>query len=131
MSVSVVAYYRVSTQKQGRSGLGLDAQRVAVERFAEAEGLLISSEYIEIETGKGADAMERRPELAKALKAARKDKCAVVVAKLDRLSRDVAFIAALMTKRRAVRRGRARQERRSFHAAYLRGAGRARTTNDF
>ena len=99
MSVNVVAYYRVSTQKQGRSGLGLDAQRAAVRRFAEDEKLTISSEYIEIETGKGSDALERRPQLAKALKAARKDKWAVVVAKLDRLSRDVAFIAALMAQR--------------------------------
>jgi Resolvase, N terminal domain len=66
MSVNVIAYYRVSTQKQGRSGLGLEAQRAAVERFAEAEGFLISAEHIEIETGKGADALERRPELAKA-----------------------------------------------------------------
>jgi DNA invertase Pin-like site-specific DNA recombinase len=97
--VNVVAYYRVSTQKQGRSGLGLDAQRAAVRRFAEDECLTILAEHIEIETGKGADALERRPELAKALKAARKDKCAVVVAKLDRLSRDVAFIAALMAQR--------------------------------
>ena len=99
MSVNVIAYYRVSTQKQGRSGLGLDAQRAAIRRFAEDEGLTISAEYIEIETGKGADALERRPELTKALKFARKDKCAVVVAKLDRLSRDVAFIAALMAQR--------------------------------
>ena len=64
MSTNVVAYYRVSTQKQGRSGLGLEAQRAAVERFAEAEGFLISAEHIEIETGKGADALDRRPELA-------------------------------------------------------------------
>jgi len=99
MSVDVVAYYRVSTQKQGRSGLGLDAQRAAIRRFAEDEGLTVSSEYIEIETGKGADALERRPELAQALKSARKAKCAVVVAKLDRLSRDVAFISALMAQR--------------------------------
>ena len=66
MSVNVVAYYRVSTQKQGRSGLGLDAQRAAIRRFAEDECLTISAEHIEIETGKGADALERRPELAKA-----------------------------------------------------------------
>ena len=99
MSVNVVAYYRVSTQKQGRSGLGLDAQRAAVRRFAEDECLTISAEYIEIETGKGADALERRHELANALKAARKDKYVVVVAKLDRLSRDVAFIATLMSQR--------------------------------
>jgi DNA invertase Pin-like site-specific DNA recombinase len=99
MSVNVVAYYRVSTPKQGRSGLGLDAQRAAIRRFADDQGLTISAEYIEIETGKGADALERRPVLAKALRTARKDKCAVVVAKLDRLSRDVAFIAGLMTER--------------------------------
>lgn len=77
----------------------MDAQRAAVCRFAEQEGLVISTEFIEIETGKGADALERRPELAKALKAAQKDKCAVVVAKLDRLSRNVAFIAGLMAQR--------------------------------
>ena len=77
----------------------MDAQRAAIRRFAEDECLTISAEYIEIETGKGADGLERRPELAKALKAARNDKCAVVVAKLDRLSRDVAFIATLMTQR--------------------------------
>jgi DNA invertase Pin-like site-specific DNA recombinase len=99
MSTSVIAYHRVSTQKQGRSGLGLKAQRLAVEWFAETEGFLISAEFIEIGAGKGADALERRPELAKVLKAARKDKCAVLVAKLDRLSRDVAFIAGLMAQR--------------------------------
>ena len=99
MSINVVAYYRVSLPKQGRSGLGLEAQRGAIRRFAEDEGLTISAEYIEIETGKGADALERRPELAKALKVAGKDKCAVIVAKLDRLSRDVAFIAGLMAQR--------------------------------
>ena len=130
MSVNVVAYYRVSTQKQGRSGLGLEAQRVAVERFADAEGFLISAEHIEIETGKGADALERRPELAKALKAARKDKCAVVVAKLDRLSRDVAFYRRLDGSTRAVHRCRTGPERGSIHAAHLRRAGRARTTDD-
>ena len=99
MSVNVVAYYRVSKPKQGRSGLGLEAQRASVMRFAVEQCLTISAEHIEIETGVGADALERRPELAKALKAARKEKCAVVVAKLDRLSRDVAFIAALMAQR--------------------------------
>ena len=99
MSANIVAYYRVSSDKQGRSGLGLDAQRTAVRRFAEQESLVISAEFIEIETGKGADALERRPELAKALKAAQKARCAVVVAKLDRLSRNVAFIAGLMAQR--------------------------------
>jgi len=96
---NLVAYFRVSTRRQGRSGLGLDAQRAAVARFAEANGLAIAGEHIEIETGRGEDALERRPQLAAALAAARKAKCAIVVAKLDRLSRDVAFIASLMVQR--------------------------------
>ncbi|RWO41373.1 recombinase family protein [Mesorhizobium sp.] len=92
---SAVAYYRVSTQRQGRSGLGIEAQRAAVVRFAEAEGIAI----IQVETGKGADALDRRPQLTAALALARQTKCPVVVAKLDRLSRDVAFIAGLMVQR--------------------------------
>src|SRR4029453_7677006 len=93
---SAIAYYRVSTQRQGRSGLGLEAQRNAVTRFAEAEGITIAGEFTEGETGKGADALDRRPQLAAALAMARREKCPVLVAKLDRLSRDVAFIAGLM-----------------------------------
>jgi DNA invertase Pin-like site-specific DNA recombinase len=96
---TLIAYYRVSTQQQGRSGLGLDAQRAAVTAFAKAEGLEIVGEFTEVETGKGADALERRPQLAAALKAARKSKAAICVAKLDRLSRDVAFIAMLMVQK--------------------------------
>ena len=96
---SIVAYYRVSTQKQGRSGLGLEAQRKAVEAFAKAEGFEIIAEYTEIETGKGADALTKRPQLKAALKAAKAQKASVAVAKLDRLSRDVAFIAGLMAQR--------------------------------
>src|SRR5215218_10109693 len=96
---STVAHYRVSTKRQQRSGLGIDAQRAAVSRFAEAEGISIVREYVEAETGKGADALDRRPELAAALETARKLKCSVVVAKLDRLSRDVAFVAGLMAQR--------------------------------
>src|SRR5262245_12729101 len=95
----LVAYVRVSTSRQGRSGLGLDAQRAAIHRFAESHGCLVVAEHVEIETGKGADALDRRPQLAAALEAARKLKCSVVVAKLDRLSRDVAFIAGLMAQR--------------------------------
>ena len=94
----LVAYYRVSSQKQGRSGLGLEAQRKAVAAFASAEGFEIIAEYTEIETGKGADALDRRPELKAALKVAKKAK-ASVVAKLDRLSRDVAFISGLMAQK--------------------------------
>jgi DNA invertase Pin-like site-specific DNA recombinase len=73
----IVAYYRVSTQKQARSGkkglgLGLEAQREALERFAQANGLQIVTEFTEIETGKGAEALELRPQLASALNMARK-----------------------------------------------------------
>ena len=96
---SAIAYYRVSTQRQGRSGLGIEAQRAAVVRFAEAEGFTILQEFTEIETGKGPDALDRRAQLATALASARLAKCPVVVAKLDRLSRDVAFIAGLMAQR--------------------------------
>src|SRR5260370_23405314 len=94
-----VAYYRVSTQQQGRSGLGIEAQKAAIQRFAEAEGIDVVAEHVEVETGKGADAVERRPELTAALANARKAKCPVVVAKLDRLSRDVHFISGLMAHR--------------------------------
>ena len=94
-----VAYYRVSTSKQGASGLGIEAQRAAVHRFAEAEGFEIIAEHTEIETGKGADALARRPVLAAALAEARKAKVPVLVAKLDRLSRDVHFISGLMAEK--------------------------------
>jgi DNA invertase Pin-like site-specific DNA recombinase len=97
--ISAIAYYRVSTQRQGRSGLGIEAQRAAVTRFAEAAGIVLLQEFTEVETGKGADALDRRPQLAAALAAARQAKCPVLVAKLDRLSRDVAFIAGLMAQR--------------------------------
>jgi len=94
-----IIYSRVSTAEQGRSGLGLDAQREAMARFAEAEGIEILASYVEVETGKGADALDRRPQLAKALAHAKKLGTAVLVAKLDRLSRDVAFISGLMAQR--------------------------------
>src|SRR4030081_2873307 len=96
---STVAYYRVSTQQQHRSGLGIEAQRASVRRFAEAEGMTLIGEYVEAETGKGADALDRRPQLAAALSTARSAKCSVVVSKLDRLSRDVAFVSGLMAQR--------------------------------
>jgi DNA invertase Pin-like site-specific DNA recombinase len=94
-----VAYYRVSTARQGRSGLGIDAQRATVGRFADVEGFRIAAEFVEAESGKGADALDRRPELAAALARGRVLKCMVLVAKLDRLSRDVAFVAGLMAQR--------------------------------
>src|SRR3979490_2273078 len=94
-----IVYLRVSTQQQQRSGLGIEAQRATVRQFAAAERLTIVAEFVEFESGKGADALERRPQLAAALAAAKGSKCSVVVAKLDRLSRDVAFVAGLMAQR--------------------------------
>jgi len=95
----IVSYLRVSTSRQGRSGLGLEAQRAAIGRFAKDEGFEVLEEFIEVESGKGSDALDRRPQLANALARARRAKCSVVVAKLDRLSRDVAFISSLMARR--------------------------------
>jgi DNA invertase Pin-like site-specific DNA recombinase len=96
---TAIGYVRVSTTSQGRSGLGLEAQRAAIARFAAAEGLDVTQVFEEIETGSGADALDRRPQLATALKVARKAKAPVLVAKLDRLSRDVHFISGLMAHR--------------------------------
>lgn len=94
-----IAYVRVSTAQQGKSGLGLEAQQAALARFAEAEGFTLAETFTEVETGKGADALDRRPQLAAALQAAKKAKAPIIVAKLDRLSRDVHFISGLMTHR--------------------------------
>jgi DNA invertase Pin-like site-specific DNA recombinase len=85
-------YYRVSTDKQGRSGLGLEAQQAAAEQYVGAQGWNILTSYTEVETGKRKD----RPELLKALAHARRAKAILVVAKLDRLARNVAFTSALM-----------------------------------
>ena len=95
----VVAYLRVSTDRQGRSGLGLDAQREQIKAFAEANGFAVAAEFVEVETGKGADALDKRPILKAAIDESRDRGCSVVVAKLDRLSRDVHFISGLMAHR--------------------------------
>jgi DNA invertase Pin-like site-specific DNA recombinase len=94
----IVSYLRVSTAEQAKSGLGIEAQREAIARFVETEGYSLAGEFVEVETGKGADALDRRPQLAAALAQAKRLRCALVVAKLDRLSRDVAFIAGLMSR---------------------------------
>lgn len=94
-----IGYMRVSTQRQGKSGLGLLAQRATIQAFVEANGFELVGWYEEIETGKGADALDRRPKLAEALKHARRVDGYVVVARLDRLSRDVHFISGLMAHR--------------------------------
>ena len=95
----IVAYVRVSTSQQGRSGLGIEAQRETLSRFARDEGFEIAAELVEVETGKGSDALDRRPQLAASLAKARALRCPVAVAKLDRLSRDVHFISGLMAHR--------------------------------
>jgi DNA invertase Pin-like site-specific DNA recombinase len=88
----LVSYLRVSTKKQGASGLGLEAQRAAVAEYAAREGLKVVAEYVEVESGKKA----ARPELGKALNHCRAAKACLVVAKLDRLARNVAFLSSLM-----------------------------------
>lgn len=88
-----VAYYRVSTDRQGRSGLGLEAQRQAVACYLTQRGAgALLGEFIEIESGRRVD----RPQLAAALTLARRRRATLVIAKLDRLARSVAFIAGLM-----------------------------------
>ncbi len=62
----IISYIRVSTGQQGRSGLGIEAQRAAVARFADAEGFQVEQEFVEVESGKGADALDRRPCLDRA-----------------------------------------------------------------
>ena len=91
-STGFIAYYRVSTDRQGRSGLGLEAPRAAVVRYLAGIGGILIAEHTEVETGRRND----RHELQKALAACRKHKARLVIAKLDRLSRNVAFIATMM-----------------------------------
>lgn len=88
-----VAYYRVSTQKQGASGLGLDAQRNSIQRFTETCGGEVVAEFTETESGKKA---HNRPALAEALRVAKSRGAVLLIAKLDRLARNVHFISGLM-----------------------------------
>jgi DNA invertase Pin-like site-specific DNA recombinase len=90
-----IAYYRVSTDKQGKSGLGLDAQRKAVIDYLDGGKWTLLDEFTEIESGKRND----RPELERALAACKKHRAKLVIAKLDRLSRNLAFIAMLMDRK--------------------------------
>src|SRR5215475_7722311 len=87
-----VAYYRVSTVRQGRSGLGLEAQRTAVATYLNGCSWSIVAEFTEIESGRKSD----RLELDKALSAARLHRCPLVVSKVDRLTRSVAFLSRLL-----------------------------------
>jgi DNA invertase Pin-like site-specific DNA recombinase len=90
--MKMIGYLRVSTKGQGESGLGIEAQRAAVEAHAKCQGATVTAWYTEVESGKRSD----RPELGKALAHARRSKATLVVAKLDRLARNVAFLSALM-----------------------------------
>ena len=92
MAAELIAYIRVSTTKQGESGLGLEGQRAAVEAYARQCGSRVAGWYTEVESGKRAD----RPQLAKALAHAKRSKATLVVAELDRLARNVAFLSRLM-----------------------------------
>lgn len=96
MTRRFVAYYRVSTHEQGRSGLGLEAQRAAVQQLVRDRGGELLQEFTEVETGKGAAALSKRPQLRAALAAARKGRAELLIAKLDRLARNVHFISGLM-----------------------------------
>ena len=89
-----IAYIRVSTGRQGKSGLGLEAQQAAIERFATQESFAIGQTFTEVQSGKDDD--NKRPQLSAALEAARQAKAPIICAKLDRLSRDVHFISGLM-----------------------------------
>lgn len=90
----IISYIRVSTQKQGQSGLGLEAQQVAVQGYVQATGAVLVGEFVEIESGRKTD--KARPQLKAALDACKKEKAVLVVAKLDRLARNVHFISGLM-----------------------------------
>lgn len=89
--MKVVHYFRVSTASQGRSGLGLEAQRAAVAQFCSTRGCEVLAEFTEVESGKRND----RPELAKAMHRAKVTGATLVIAKLDRLSRNAAFLLQL------------------------------------
>jgi len=96
---SAVIYLRVSTRRQAKSGLGLKAQEQACRQFARTNEFEVIDTFSEVQSGKGLDAVNSRPVLREALSRARKMDAIVLVAKLDRLSRDVAFIANLMNQK--------------------------------
>ena len=92
-----ISYIRVSTQKQGTSGLGLEAQTAAVQAYLQSVGhWKLVSEYVEVESGKGSNALELRPQLRAAMQQCRKTRSTLLIAKLDRLARDVHFVSGLL-----------------------------------
>ncbi|MEP6669407.1 MAG: recombinase family protein [Chthoniobacter sp.] len=95
MEGKFIAYYRVSTVKQGQSGLGLEAQKAAVEKYLNGGHWTLSGEFVEVESGK----RKNRPQLNAALALCKKQKATLIIAKLDRLARNLHFISGLMESR--------------------------------
>jgi DNA invertase Pin-like site-specific DNA recombinase len=91
----LIGYYRVSTDRQGKSGLGLDAQRADIHRYAIASGGELIAEFVEVESGR----LNSRPILAEAMAACKKHKATLVIAKLDRLARNVSFVSSILDSR--------------------------------
>lgn len=91
-----VTYYRVSTQRQGASGLGLEAQRQTVEQYLTRSSGTALASFTEVETGKGSNALGKRPQLRLALETCKKTGAILLIAKLDRLARNVHFVSGLM-----------------------------------
>ncbi|HDT1117109.1 TPA: recombinase family protein [Enterobacter roggenkampii] len=91
-----VTYYRVSTTQQGKSGLGIEAQRVAVSGYLNLGAWSVVEQFEEVESGKGSNALEKRPQLRAALAACKKHGATLLIAKLDRLARNVHFISGLL-----------------------------------
>ncbi len=96
MAQQFIAYYRVSTQRQGASGLGLEAQRSTVMAHLAEGPRTVLEEFLEVETGKGSNALEKRPQLRRALERCRKTGATLLIAKLDRLARNVHFVSGLI-----------------------------------
>ncbi len=96
VSGKFITYLRVSTQKQGASGLGLEAQRGAVAQYLNGGDGAVLGEFVEVETGKGADALAKRPKLREALAQCKKTGATLLIAKLDRLARNVHFVSGLL-----------------------------------
>jgi len=94
--MKVIAYYRVSTKKQGESGLGLEAQKNTINRFLASSPYELVSEYVEIESGRKTD--KRRPQLRAALEQCEREDATLMIAKLDRLTRNVGFLTTLLDR---------------------------------
>lgn len=92
----VVTYFRVSTQRQGASGLGLEAQRQTVAQYLAGSPRTVMASFTEVETGKGSNALERRPQLREALELCKRTGATLLLAKIDRLARNVHFVSGLI-----------------------------------